>query len=105
MKAGIIITGSGTILVLTSADSLEAPDFVRSLAEKGISKFIAFEVPEEAVRNRYGQHYSVTLGDLKQYDMLRIVDVDGQRIFKNFDLSSLKGPIFHDEVEMMRHAA
>lgn len=105
MKAGIIITGSGSILVLTSADSLENPDFVRALGEKGIFKYIAFEVSEEAVRNRYGQHYIVTMGDRKQFDELRIVDVDGQRIFMNFDLASLNGPILHDEMDSMRRAA
>jgi hypothetical protein len=44
MKAGIIITGSGTILFLTSAESLEAPDFVKALRAKGIDKYIAFEI-------------------------------------------------------------
>lgn len=105
MKAGIIITGSGSILVLTSADSLENADFVRALGEKGINKYIAFEVSEEAVKNRYGRHYIVTMGDLKQFDMLRIVDVDGQRIFRNFDFSGLSGPVLHDDMETIKQAA
>ncbi len=105
MKAGIIVTGSGTILCLTSADSLEDPAFVKALGEKGINKYIVFEVPEEIVKTRYGQHYAVTMTDLKQFDIVRIVDVDGQRIFRNFDLASLGAPAFHDETEAMRRAA
>jgi len=48
MKAGIIITGSGSILALTSTDYFEHPDFVDALMEKGIDKYIVFEVPEES---------------------------------------------------------
>lgn len=105
MKAGIIITGSGSILVLTSVDRFEHPDFVGALKQKGINKYILFEAPEELVRSRYGQHYSVTMSDLKQSDVLRIVDVDGQRIFRNFDLETLRGPIFHQEPEAVPTAA
>ena len=105
MKAGIIITGSGSILFLTSTDSLENPDFVRALGSKGISRYIAFEVPDEKVRSRYGQHYNVTMADMKQTDVLRIVDVDGQRIFRNLDLGSLSGPFFHEGAQPIRRAA
>lgn len=105
MKAGIIITGSGSILALTSADNFESPDFVKALGEKGIYKYIAFEVSEEVVRKRYGQHYRVAMSDRKQLDLLRIVDVDGQRIFKNFDLAGLSGPVLHDEAREISRAA
>jgi hypothetical protein len=105
MKAALIITGSGSILALTSSDNLDHPDFLEALREKGINKFIMFEVPEDIVKTRYGQHYLVTMADRKQSDILRIVDVDGQRIFTNFDLYVLKGPIFHQEPEVMYKAA
>ncbi|SPF32885.1 conserved hypothetical protein [Syntrophobacter sp. SbD1] len=105
MKAALIITGSGSILALTSSDNLDHPDFLEALREKGINKFIMFEVPEDIVKTRYGQHYLVTMADRKQSDILRIVDVDGQRIFTNFDLYVLTGPIFHQEPEVMYKAA
>ena len=105
MKAGIIVTGSGSILFLTSAESLDSPDFVRALGKKGISKYIAFEIPAEIVKNRYGQQFSSTMGDMKQLDMLRVVDVDGQRIFRKFDLANLSGPVLHDEAPVIRRAA
>lgn len=105
MKAGIVMTGTGSILFLTSTDSFENPDFVRALESKGINRYIAFEVQDETVRRRYGQHYNVTMADMKQSDVLRIVDVDGQRIFRNLDLGSLSGPFFHEGAEPMRRAA
>jgi hypothetical protein len=40
MKAGIVFTGTGPILILTSCDSLEHPDLVARLCEKGISKYV-----------------------------------------------------------------
>ncbi|MFZ0929608.1 MAG: hypothetical protein WAN11_13470 [Syntrophobacteraceae bacterium] len=105
MKAGIIITGSGSILALTSTDSFEHPDFVKALKEKGIDKYIAFEVPEDLVKLQYGQHYLITMTDRKQADVLRIVDVDGQRIFRNFDLGAMSGPILHEEPTVLQKAA
>jgi len=106
MKAGIIITGSGSVLALTSSDSFDDPDLAKALLEKGINKYIAFEVPEDLVRSQYGQHYSVILTDRSQSDILRIVDVDGQRIFRNFDLKALSRPVCHEgpDVVMMRAA-
>jgi hypothetical protein len=104
MKAGIIITGSGSVLALTSSDSFEDTDLVEALMAKGINKYIVFEVPEDLVKSRYGQHYSVTLADRHQSDILRIVDVDGQRIFKNFDLKALSRPICHEEPAVFQRA-
>jgi len=57
------------------------------------------------VKSRYGQHYFVAMADLKQSDILRIVDVDGQRIFRNLDLEALGGPIFHEEPSIIEKAA
>jgi hypothetical protein len=45
------------------------------------------------------------MADRKQSDVLRIVDVDGQRVFMNFDLESLSGPILHEGHEPVRRAA
>jgi hypothetical protein len=105
MKAGIIITGSGSTLALTSSDSFESSAFVDAVKEKGIDKYMVFEVPEDLVKSRYGQHYHVTMADRKQSDVLRIIDVDGQRIFRNFDLKSLGSPIFYEEPAAVPRAA
>jgi hypothetical protein len=96
MKAGIYFTGSGPILILTSYDSLENPELVKKLNSKGIKKFIAYEVTETAVKEKYKAHYDATMCDLKQEDDLRVLDYDGHHIFANFSLKELGAPVFHE---------
>ena len=96
MKAGILFTGSGPILILTTYEALNDPKLVEKLLAKRIRKYIAYEVPEEAVREKYGMHYKVILGDLKQTDDLRILDYDGHHIFKHFSFKDLGPPIVHE---------
>jgi hypothetical protein len=105
MKAGVIITGGGGILVLTKCGSFDDPDLVDALREKGISKYIAFEVPLDLVEKQYGQHYSITMSDRKQADILRVVDVDGQRVFKNFPLTVFGRPVCWEAPGILRKAA
>jgi len=96
MKSGILFTGTGPILVLTNYDNFSDPGLVSKLATKGIKKYIAYEVPPEKVMAKYGQHYNVVLGDLKQGDDLRVLDYDGHHVFYNFSLDELGTPICHD---------
>jgi hypothetical protein len=94
MKAALVFTGSGPILVLTTFESLQSADFVQRLAAKGISKFIAHEVSPELVRERYGTRFSAVLGDLSQKDDLRVMDIDGHHVFKSFSFEELGTPIY-----------
>ena len=96
MKAGIFFTGTGPILILTTYGDLDDPMLVAKLDQKGIKKFIAYEVPEVLVREKYGNHFNVILGDLKQSDDLRVLDYDGHHVFYSFSLSELGPPIFHE---------
>ncbi len=96
MKAGIFFTGTGPILILTSYNELSNPNLVEKLATKGIKKYIAYEVPEEKVKERYGQHYNVILGDLNQTDDLRVLDYDGHHVFYNFSLKEIGEPVYHE---------
>lgn len=96
MKAGIYFTGSGPILILTSYDSLVNSVLVRKLQSKGIKKFIAYEIPVEIAKQRYGMHYEHTLSDLKQDDDLRILDYDGHHILNEFSLSELRNPVSYE---------
>jgi hypothetical protein len=41
MKAAMVFTGSGPILILTSFDSLEHPTLAEKLGARGITKYIA----------------------------------------------------------------
>ena len=96
MKAGIFFTGTGPILLLTSYETLDDPRFVEKLATKGIKKFIAYEVPEDQVKEKYGQQYKVILGDLKQSDDLRVLDYDGHHVFYNFSVGELGEPMRYE---------
>jgi hypothetical protein len=96
MKAGIFFTGSGPIVILTSFASLTESRLVEKLATKGIKKFVAFDVPLEMAKQKYGHHYNVVTGDLHQEDDLRILDYDGHHVFSLFRLEELGAPIYHE---------
>ena len=99
MKAGIIFTGTGPILILTSYESLTDYKLVKKLEAKGIKKFIASELPLEKVKTKYGNHYSVVIGDLYQTDDLRVLDYNGYNVFHNFSFSEMGKPIYHERKE------
>ena len=96
MKAGIFFTGTGPILILTSYGSLDDPNLVEKLALKGIKKYIAFEIQEDLVKEKYGKHFNVILSDLKQADDLRVLDYDGHHVFYNFSMDEIGEPIYHE---------
>jgi hypothetical protein len=96
MKAGIFFTGTGPILILTTYDALDDSRLIEKLSAKGIKKFIAYEVSEEKVKEKYGMQYKVILGDLHQTDDLRVLDYDGHHLFNNFSFKDLGAPIFHE---------
>jgi hypothetical protein len=96
MKAGIIFTGTGPILILTTFESLEDPKLVEKLATKGINKYIASELPLDKVKAKYGNHYNVVIGDLKQTDDLRILDYNGYNVFYNFKFSEMGKAVYHE---------
>jgi hypothetical protein len=96
MKAGIIFTGTGPILILTTYESFENSNLIEKLGVKGIRKFIASEVPLEKVQAKYGNHYTVIMGDLNQTDDLRVLDYNGYNVFHNFTFSEMGKPIYHE---------
>jgi hypothetical protein len=96
MKAGIFFTGTGPILLLTSYDSLDNPRLVEKLNQKGIKKYIAYEVSEEMVKEKYGMQYKVIMGDLDQSDDLRVLDYDGHHVFNKFSIAELGQAVFHE---------
>jgi hypothetical protein len=102
MKTALLFTGSGPIVIGTSYESLKAPDLLQRLQNKGISKFVAYEIPREMAETRYGGHYSKVMHALDETDDLRILDYNGQRAFKLFNFNDLGNPIVH-EVEDAEH--
>lgn len=96
MHAGIFFTGSGPILILTTYDTFTEHDFLNKLQAKGIKKFVAREVPVERVKDRYGNHYAVVMGDLNQTDDLRVMDYNGHNVFYNFSFAEMGDPVYHE---------
>ena len=94
MKAGIIFTGTGPILILTTYESFKAPKLISKLEAKGIKKYIAAELPLERVKEKYGNHYNVVMGDLEQSDDLRVLDYNGYNVFYNFTFEEMGQPTY-----------
>ena len=94
MKAGIIFTGTGPILILTTYESFQDPKFISKLKAKGILKYIAAEISVDRVKEKYGNHYNVVMGDLNQSDDLRVLDYNGYNVFHNFSFSEMGQPVY-----------
>jgi hypothetical protein len=96
MKAALIFTGSSPILIITSYPSLEDKRFLEKLKQKGIDKFIAFEVQLESAKEKYGSRFDVIRGDLNTTEDIRILDYNGQLAFERFSFEELGEMIKHD---------
>ncbi len=96
MKAGIIFTGTGPILVLTTYSSFDNEQFIEKLARKGIMKFIAYELDLELVRKKYGGQFRAIVNDVKQEDDLRVLDYNGHNVFYNFSFKEMGPAIMHE---------
>ena len=96
MKAGLLLTGNGALVFLTSHDEIVDTNLIEKLDAKGISKFIAYEIPVEKAAQRYGGHYRAVVRDLHESDDLRILDYEGSRAFSLFSFAELGEPIFHE---------
>jgi len=96
MKTGIIFTGTGPILIITSYESFDDPKLVEKLKVKGIEKFIASEIPLEKVKAKYGNQFNVVMGDLHQTDDLRVLDYNGHNVFYNFKFSEMGKFVYHE---------
>jgi hypothetical protein len=97
MRAYLIFTGSGPILILTTFPSVTDGRLVAKLRHKGIAKFIAYEVPLDRTRKLYGVPFEAIAADLAGQEDLRVLDFNGHHIFANFRLSDLGEPIRHGE--------
>ena len=84
-------SSSGPILVLTTYHFFAYPKLVEKLAERGITKFIAYEVPIEKVKKKYGKQLRIER-DSKVNGELRIIDCNEQRNFNNFSIKDLGEP-------------
>jgi hypothetical protein len=96
MKCALLVTGNGPIVILTSYNSLENPDLLQRLGEKGIPKFLAYEIPLELARERYKGHFDKVMNGFTESDSLRILDHNGHRAFNLFTWEELGTPLAHE---------
>jgi hypothetical protein len=96
MKAAVVFTGSGPIVVLTTYDSLEDPKFIEQLEVKGLDKFIGYEVSIDLTKKKYGQHFDAVMKDVKQTDDLRVLDYNGHRVFHSYSFAELGNAFQHE---------
>jgi len=89
MKSFLLMTGSGPIVILTSYKLIEDTALLQALQLKGIDKFVAYEVPLELARERYGGHFTAVINDWLESDDLRVLDFNGERAFGLFSFSEL----------------
>ena len=93
IRAYLIFTGTGPILVLSTYPRLTDDRLVDKLRYKGIDKFIAYEVDLDAARRRYPQAYDNICKDLEEVEDIRVLDFNGHQIMSNFSLDELGDPI------------
>ena len=101
MKAIMLLTGDGALVVLTSYGSPTDTGLLGKLEAKGIDKFIAHEIPLDLVKHRYGQHFTVVEHDLHESDDLRILDYSGGRAFKLFGFAELGPAIAYEQGQVV----
>ena len=105
MKSFLLMTGSGPVNILTSHGSIENPILLDKLLAKGIDKFIAFEVPYDLAKERYGGHFDVVANDLHETDDLRVLDYNGDRAFRMFRFNELGEAHVHEPMTAGQAAA
>lgn len=97
MKAGMIISGSGALIYLTSHEKFMDDNIIKKFESKGIDKFIAYELPLGEAKIRYGGHFDIVVQDLRETDDLRILDYEGCRAFKMFSFKELGEPVHYEK--------
>ncbi len=96
MRAYILFSGTGPILILTTYPSVCDPALVGKLAHKGIAKFIAYELDLEVVRRAYGVPFEVVAADLSHGADVRVLDFNGHHLFSRFSFSDLGEPVKYE---------
>jgi len=93
MRAYVVFSGTGPILLLTTFPELTDTRLVRKLSQKGITKFIGYEVSLERARSIYGVPFEVISSDLESTEDCRVLDFNGHHIFSSFSFEEFGEPI------------
>lgn len=96
MKAFLIFSGSGTLVVLSSGEEIENKRFLEKMAALGIEKFIAYEIPVALVKARYGYLFDNAAHALQGAKQLRVLDYNGERAMRLFKFDELGASFKHE---------
>ena len=89
MKAAIIFTGTGPILIVTTYENLLDEEISQKLKAKGIKKYIVSEVSVDQCKTLYGNHFTLVTEDLGHVNDIRVLDYDGHHIFLSFSFDDM----------------
>ena len=96
IKAFFLFTGTGPMVLLTSFESIDSPEFLKRLRSEGLNKFIAHEIPVDAAKDRYGRHFDVVCNDLHENGDVRILDRKSGQAIKLFSFKEFGPPIYYE---------
>jgi hypothetical protein len=97
MKIFYLMTGTGSLLIMTSYPSLDDPVFLQKMSAKGIEKFLAYSVPVELAKQWYGNHFGIVAQDLRPNGDLRVLDYNGNRVFERLSFEEIGHPHVYDK--------
>jgi hypothetical protein len=93
IHALLIISGSGPMLILTSYPGPGDPRLVEQLRLRGISRFLAYEIAVDVVRDGYPDAFERVAADLHETEDARVLDYNGHQIMAKFQHSELGQPL------------
>jgi hypothetical protein len=97
MTGILVLSGSGPLLILSSYPAIDDPALIAKLRAKGLTKFLAWEVPVDHLRDLYGYTFRDIAEQLETVDDMRVLDFDGHRIFLNLSLRDLGQHILFED--------
>lgn len=97
MKTFLVFTGTGPVLFLSSFEAVDDPRALEKFRDKGITKFIAYEVDVNVARKRYGLRFDRNAADLEGVSDIRVLDYDGSHAFRQFSFRELGREYRHEE--------
>ncbi len=97
MTAFVVFTETEPMLVMASEAAVSDGRFADRLAAMGFERFIAHEVPLNALRAQYGVPLEVLESDIRSGKPVRILDSSGRHVFSSVSLAQLGPGCVHDE--------
>jgi hypothetical protein len=89
MTAFLVLTGCEPFIVMTPRAAVRDGRLSEALTRRGFEKFIARELPLDALRARYGLPFEVIESEIRQGKDLRVLDYSGAHVFDAVSLDDL----------------